>query len=305
MRILLTGATGFLGSALAHHWHAQGHVLMLPLRPASHTWRIAALLPHTRHVQWVRVQGQDELPGLVESFAPEAVVHTACTYGRLGETALNVLDANVRFGMALLEGVLRLNKADPPCTFLNTGTVLAPEVSLYALSKTQFSHWGAALAEQHPAALQFINIRLQQMYGPGDDRSKFTTHILESCRRNEARLALTPGEQRRDMIHVADVVSAYDCILQQHRSFAPTDTIDVGSGLAPRVRDFAELAKQLTLADTLLDFGAVPYRANEAMHCVADTTRLGELGWRPAFDLESGLRHTLEHSPATARETHP
>ena len=44
---------------------------------------------------------------------------------------------------------------------------------------------------------------------------------------------------------------------------------------------------------TNLDFGAVPYRAHEAMLCRADTTRLRALGWRPAFGLESGLLETL------------
>ncbi len=288
MRILLTGSTGFLGSALARHWSSRGHELLLLARPSSNTHRIDALLPQTR---LARIAGIEDIPGLFKGFAPDAVVHTACSYGRQGETPLGVIDANLRFGTVLLQAALQATGRQT--AFLNTGTVLQPDVSLYALSKTQFSQWGAALATQHPATLQFIDIHLQQMYGPGDDRSKFTTHILEACRNNEPYLALTPGEQKRDFIHIDDVVQAYDLILENHASFAASDAIDVGSGTALRMRDFVELAKRITKASTELDFGAVPYRSTEAMLCVADITRLSALGWRAAFDLEAGMRQTL------------
>ncbi len=70
-------------------------------------------------------------------------MHTACSYGRKGESPLDVLDANLRFGMLLLQAALDATPRDGgPVALLNTGTVLAPDVSLYALSKTQFSAWG-------------------------------------------------------------------------------------------------------------------------------------------------------------------
>ncbi|ANH67598.1 NAD(P)-dependent oxidoreductase [Mitsuaria sp. 7] len=312
MRIVLTGPTGFLGSALARRWAADGHELLLLARPGSRTQRIDALLgesstlsssassassPSTtvRRIRLVRADGMEAAAQALRDFAPDAVVHTACAYGRAGETPLDVLDANLRLGTALLQAAAAV-QGRSPVSFLNTGTVLSPEVSLYALSKTQFSAWGATLAGQQPERLRFIDLRLQQMYGAGDDRSKFTTHVIESCRRNEPRLALTAGEQRRDFIHIDDVVDAYDRVLAARDGFAAADAIEVGSGDAVRMRDFVELTRRLTGAATQLDFGAVPYRAHEAMLCVADTARLRGLGWVPRFDLEAGLRQTLAAS---------
>lgn len=288
MRILLTGPTGFLGSALARHWSAQGHALCLLARPRSDTRRIDALLPATT---LARATVAEDAMDVVRTFKPDAIVHTACSYGRAGESPLEMLDANVRLGTALLHAVCG---GDTQTVFLNAGTVLAPDVSLYALSKTQFSQWGAALASQHTGLLQFIDVRLQQMYGAGDDSSKFTTHVIESCRRNQPRLALTPGEQRRDFIHIDDVVGAYDTILAGHDHLAGNDSVDVGSGTAVRMRDFVELVRRLTNSSTQLDFGSVPYRPTEAMLCVADISRLRRLGWTPRFDLESGLRQTID-----------
>jgi len=287
MRILLTGPGGFLGSALARHWAGRGHTLSLLARPTSRLDRLEGLVST---VSVLRASTPAEIAAAVRGAMPDAIVHTACSYGRKGETPLEVMEANLVLGTALLQTLLDdPTRATGPVTFLNTGTVLSPDVSLYALSKTQFSAWGAALATQAPRQLRFIDLRLQQMYGPGDDRSKFTTHVIEACRRNESRLALTPGEQWRDFIHIDDVVQAYDCVLKQRGDFAASDAIDVGSGDAVTIRSFVELAKQITGASTELDFGAVPYRPNEAMLCVADTSRLRDLGWRLEVSLADGL----------------
>lgn len=292
MRILLTGGSGFLGGALARHWAARGHELWLLARPSSRLDSLADLSPSVR---LLRPDGQQAIESAVREAVPDVIVHTACAYGRKGETLLDVMDANLRLGVVMLQVVLESGPRDSgPTVFLNTGTVLASNVSPYALSKTQFSAWGAALAAQSPDRLRFVDIRLQQMYGPGDDRSKFTTHVIEACRADAPRLALTAGEQRRDFIHVDDVVRAYDLILERHDAFGASDVIEVGSGDSVTMRDFVELTRQLAGASTALDFGAVPYRANEAMLCVADTTRLRELGWHPEVALIDGLRRLLD-----------
>lgn len=292
MRILLTGPSGFLGSALAYHWAGRGHELSLLARPSSRLDRLADL---PASVRVVRASTPDEITAVVRETMPNAIVHTACLYGRKGESALDIMDGNMRLGIALLQGILDRDslKDEPSTLFMNTGTVLEPGVSLYALSKTQFSAWGAALAASTQKRLKFIDIRLQQMYGPGDDGSKFITYVIEACRQNVPRLALTKGEQLRDFIHIDDVVQAYDRILEKRDQFATSDAIDVGSGDAISMRSFVEMAKQLAGADTVLDFGAVQYRANEAMLCVADTTRLRSLGWNLTVPLANGLRQLI------------
>ena len=289
MIILLTGATGFLGSALAKHWTQAGHQLTLLVRPTSSLRRVEALLPA---VQLAKCASDSDIVQLVQNTAPDVIVHTACAYGRQGETALQVFDANVRLGMLLVNGVSA--GAGGRVGFINTGTVLESSVSNYALSKQQFSQWGDALAQQNPARLQFINIRLQHMYGPGDDPSKFTSYVLHACQQHRPQLALTAGEQGRDFIYIDDVVSAYDVIAQKLNELSVSDQVDVGSGNAPPVRSFVEQVHALTGSRTELKFGAIPYRANEAMLCQADTHKLQNLGWQSAYSLEKGIQKTID-----------
>jgi len=288
VKILLTGASGFLGSALALHWHKAGHQVALLLRPTSKLDRLRGL---EASFDIGRCTTDAEVAAFVKQVQPEVVVHTACAYGRQGETSLQLFDANLRLGLVILQA---LQHAAQPVSFINTGSALAPDVSPYALSKNQFAQWGRMLATQSGGQLRFINVLLQHMYGPGDDASKFTTHVLHACHRNDPVLKLTAGEQARDFIYIDDVVSAYDTLLTQRHQLNTVQDIEVGSGVAPSIRQFVESAHRLTASRTELLFGALPYRANEAMHCQANVARMTQLGWVPAFDLNAGLKKTIE-----------
>lgn len=288
MKILLTGASGFLGSALALHWLKSGHDIALLLRPTSKLHRLAGFEAEfkIRHCQT-----DIEVQNFLISAKPDIIVHTACAYGRQTQSSLQIFDANLRLGLLIMQS---LRHASHAVNFINTGSALAPDVSLYSLSKYQFAQWGRMLAIQSSGQLKFINVLLQHMYGPGDDASKFTTHVLHACQNNDPELKLTAGKQARDFIYIDDVLSAYDTLIAKSRIFDSVLDIDVGSGIAPTIREFVETAHRLTSSRTELLFGALPYRANEAMHCLANVERMGELGWAPAFDIQTGLMKTIE-----------
>ena len=288
MKILITGASGFLGSALALHWLSAGHKVALLLRPTSKLTRLRGL---EASFDVCRCTADVEVNAFVEKVQPEVVVHTACAYGREGETSLQLFDVNLRLGLVLLQA---LKCVAQPVSFINTGSALAPEVSPYALSKNQFSKCGEMLAAQSGGQLRFINVQLQHMYGPGDDLLKFTSHVLSCCYQNLPILELTAGEQRRDFIYIDDVVSAYTTLLEQRNKFDVIAEIEVGSGVAPTVRNFVETVHKITASSTELHFGAKPYRPMEPMHCQANIEQMKALGWQPKYDLERGLRRTIE-----------
>jgi nucleoside-diphosphate-sugar epimerase len=288
MRILLTGASGFLGSALARHLFAAGNQVALLLRPSSRLTRLQDL---EDAFDIGRCANDGEVSGFVERIKPDVVIHTASAYGRQGETILQIADTNIRFGLQILQSLKSLGQA---VTFINTGTALSPEVSLYALSKYHFLQWGQTLVTQSAGQLRFVNVLLQHMYGPGDAPSKFTTQVLHACQRNDLELKLTLGEQKRDFIYIDDVVNAYAILSSRVEDFEPFVEVQIGSGIAPTVREFVETVHRLTGSSTKLNFGAIPYRINEAMNCQAELGLMTRLGWKPMYDLESGLKKTIE-----------
>ncbi|UUX96775.1 NAD-dependent epimerase/dehydratase family protein [Aquabacterium sp. J223] len=288
MKILLTGGSGFLGSALACALHDRGDDVALLLRRSSDVTRLGG-----RGFDIERPSDDEGVAAFVSRLQPDAIVHTACSYGRQGEGLLQLQDANVRLGLALLQATLALPPSGGPRLFLNTGTALPPTVGPYALSKHHFTDWGRQQASTAPDRLRFINVQLEHMYGPGDDESKFTSKVIEACRTHAPALPLTAGEQRRDFIYIDDVVQAYATLLDRAGSFGPTADVPVGCGTAPTVREFVETVHRLCGSRTDLRFGAVPYRANEPMCCQADLTSMHRLGWKPRWTLEDGLKRTL------------
>lgn len=277
--LLVTGATGFLGSHLIRRFVADGHTVAILKRPASSLNRIADILDRL-HV--FDVGCLNEL--FVTLGHVDVVIHAATNYGRHGESMSAIFEANTAFPLHLLEAVIRHGTG----AFINTDTVLGPMLNAYALSKHQFKQWGQQFTRD--GQFRFINLRLEHMYGAGDDPTKFTTHVIRAFLDNTPELKLTLGEQKRDFIHIDDTVDAYAVVIDRLLKFDHGfSEFEVGSGHAITIREFVETVRDLTSATTQLEFGALPYRTNEVMFSQADTTKLHKLGWTSRFDLAAGL----------------
>ena len=284
-QILLTGATGYLGSHLAHAFVAAGHRVAVLKRVSSSLARIEALLPQ---LQLFDIEDGLEAPFLAMGRV-DAVIHAATCYGRNGENSAAIFAANTAFPLRLLEVAATFKTA----VFINTDTSLDKYLNAYALSKKQFMEWGRFYAARN--MLRFLNLRLEHFFGPKDDDTKFTSHVIRSCLANVPELKLTPGEQIRDFIYIDDAVSAYLLLLEKLGQLSEQFVeLDVGSGEAISIRAFVEKIHQLTGSETELKFGAVPYREGEVMYSNADTEFLKGLGWQCQVSLEQGIVKTMK-----------
>lgn len=286
MRILLTGVTGYLGSHLANTLLANGCEVIGLKRSSSSLLRLESVLSKLalHDVEEVDFTKLFCMYGKID-----AVIHTATCYGRNGESAAQVQEANLAFPLKLLDAAA----ASGVGIFVNTGTVLDKFLNPYALSKEQFAEWGQYFARQKK--IRFLNLKLEHFYGPGDDASKFIAHIVNSCLSNAPELKLTPGEQKRDFIYIDDVVAAYLLLLEKQKFLADEFVeIEIGSGEAVTIREVVETIHRLTASTTGLNFGAQPYRAGEAMLSQANTSALQALGWQCRHSLEAGLTKVIE-----------
>lgn len=283
--ILLTGATGFLGSHLARHFADRGESVAILKRSTSDTRRIDGL---RRAIRDYDVDRDGVARAFQELGRIDIVVHTATCYGRNGESVTEIFEANTAMPLQLLNAAIRGGTA----TFIHTDTAIDRAVNAYALSKRQFAEWGGQLAGA--GKIRFVNLRTEHFYGAGDDPSKFTTHVIRSCLRNVPVLDLTAGEQRRDFVHIDDIISAFAILVDRSESLDRTYLeYGLGSGQAIRVRDFVETAHRLCASHTQLAFGALPYRASETMYSQADISGLRALDWQPRVGLLEGLKMTI------------
>lgn len=292
MNILLTGATGFLGSRLAHAFLNDGHHVIALSRPGSNRRRLRDI---TGDLIFRDALATDTASHFRDAGDIHSVVHCATCYGRTDERASDVLYSNVTYPLRLLEAAL---DAQTPLflntdTFFNSANIEYAYLTTYALSKRHFAEWGRALVT--PDRIRFGNLRLEHLYGPDDGPEKFTTWIVAECLRNPATIDLTEGKQRRDFVHIDDVVEAYRLLLSKPDALDPGfQQIGIGCGQPTTIRSFAETAHALTGSTAQLRFGALPYRVNELPSSHADTRRLRRLGWSPRVTLRDGIRSLVD-----------
>ena len=285
MRIFVTGATGYFGSHLARELVKRGHELALLKRRTSRLNRISDIVDDvTSH------DAEDDPAEFLRTSRPDAVVHSATCYDRRGEGLHAVFQTNVGLPMRLAAAA---GEAGVPL-FINTDTTLPRDVNPYSLSKRHLADWLRHMSEA--GLMRVLNVRLESIFGPGDDETKFPTKLVRALLRNDTQFPITPGNQSRDFIHVEDAAVAFALLIEHavERTEAPWIEADVGSGRAVTIREFAELAKRLAGASTRLDFGALPYRHDELMWTRADLTLLSFLGWQGARDLGVALKQTID-----------
>lgn len=284
--ILMTGITGYLGSQMAKALLAKGYSVIALKRKTSSLARIESILPE---ITLYDLEENDFSELFLAHPKIDAVIHTATCYGRNNETASQVATANTLFPLNLLEASMSAGVKN----FVNTDTALDKSLSLYSLSKKQFMEWGKYYSLKNE--VRFVNIRLEHFYGPGDDDSKFTTYVIKSCLNNVPKLKLTHGEQRRDFIYIDDGISAYLVLLGNMAVFPyGFKEFDVGSGEVISIKDFVRTVHRLTESQSILDFGAIPYREGEVMLSEVNVEPLAELGWACNTTLEQGLMLTLK-----------
>lgn len=286
-RIVLTGATGFLGSHLLRALLAEGHDITVLKRSTSDIRRIEDLLAHAN----VLNVDSDRLESAFCEQNIDTVIHTACRYGRQGESSSQMLESNVLFGLRVMEAAIKYGVS----TFVNTDTFLPPALNAYALAKHQFLQW----LNLHSDRLHVINLKLEHMYGPGDDSAKLVPWLLHQLDENVDRVALTSGTQKRDFIYISDVVAAFLTVLSSSQKLASSTTIEVGTGSSVAVKDFIltlleQYQVQHGVCDTTLGFGDLPYREGEVMDFQVHPDLLKSLGWLPRVSLASGLEKTLQ-----------
>ena len=142
-------------------------------------------------------------------------------------------------------------------------------------------------------AADTLNLRLAWAriffcYGPGEPRGRLLGDLIQGLSAGE-HVPCTDGLQERDFLHTDDIARAMVTLLSANVK----GPINVASGQATRVREMIELTADLMGRRDLIDLGARPRPSDDPPRLVARIDRLEKLGFKPSFDLRSGLLDCL------------
>lgn len=302
-KILITGARGFLGT------------------------RLLELAPSLLEARW---QGIDREEGdlcdaaaamrLVDEIQPDQVVHLAGLIGQPADAAgrERMRSVNVeatRNLLAALEsratGTGKIARFVLASSGLVYGAQPGPwheDLPLlasdpYASSKREAEALVADAASR--GRVQGLVLRPALIYGPAQLGGMFMPSLVAALASGR-EFPMTAGEQRRDYLHVDDLVQAVAAALRLDHLPGGEGrpwTVNVGTGIGKTLLEIGGVARDLARglwedAGTVAP-GRIPYRPDESWDYRLDSTRLREAtGWTPSVELEDGIRQCLEAARA-------
>ena len=259
--ILLTGATGFLGSYTLKELITNNYEVIVVKRTFSNCWRINDFIKKAKVYDIDKVS----IDSIFKAHKIDSVIHTATSYGRKDESDLEVIKSNFIFSIEMLE-TAKKNKVK---SFVNIDTLQTKYLNTYTLSKKQFVEWGVKY--DATSKIRFLNIKIDHLYGPKDDDSKFISWFINQLKEGVPEIMLTQGNQKRDFTYVKDLVNALMVIIKKNNLKNNYSEFEVGSGKSIEVRKF--LLKIVDVYETInekkietkLNFGAIDLREGEPM----------------------------------------
>ena len=298
MRVLITGAGGFIGSQVVRKVLQDGHTVVAVLRPGESSERLIDCLDSVSLVHCDLSDGE-ALRRLVSETRPENAIHLAWyvepgKYWQAGENldgvgmSLSLARALSEAGCSRFVGAGTCAEYDWDYGFLSESVTPLKPRSLYGICKNATREILQAFCAQ--AGMGFAWTRFFYLYGPTEAKERLIPYVVLTLLKGEVAKC-TSGEQIRDFLHVEDAASAVWAVAKSELS----GPVNIGSGQPIKVRTVIETIAQHLQREENVALGALPTDPQEPLLLLADVRRLASgVGWKPSLTLKEGVANTCE-----------
>ena len=296
MKILLTGATGFIGRAFCRQAVERGHEIVAlvrserPSRPGVSSPGVQQVLGSLAEPPWQEI----------ERLSPEACVHCAWiatpgVYLESPENAVFLEQSRNFFLNAFQRGMRRVLALGSCAEYAFTGQPLhecdpVDPRSAYARCKNQLRVWLEEESQRRGASACWA--RVFYPYGPGEHPGRFPSWVIQQLLRSEPVVLKTPSSMK-DSVFIEDLVEAMILLLERGAS----GSVNIGSGEGVTVNSLAHLIGTLMDRESFIQVPAQT-SVDPFPHLVAEVSRLRSFGWIPRINLEEGLGKLIALCPA-------
>jgi len=301
MNFLITGAAGFLGSALSNQLAREGHQVRglddlstgdpKSLSPDVHFTRGDV---NDRPKLWTLLQEVDCVYHLAARVSVQESVlypreYNAVNVGGTVSLMEAMRDVGVRRVVFISSGAVYGDQGAQPMK----GSALSNPGSPYAVSKLAAEFYVRTIGDLW--GIETVSLRVFNAYGPGQrlpaSHPPVIPNFLRQAVRGGTLVVHGQGGQTRDYVYVDDVVRAMVAA-----ATAPDIShfmINVGSGVETSVKELVRLVLEITGSHAEVVYNTQSEPGVSRM-CADLTLAKGKLGYQPRFSLREGLRLTLE-----------
>lgn len=290
--VLVTGATGFVGSHLVRRLVNEKCNVHCILRPRSSLHRIKDQLTHIT-IHHGDLLDEKSLKKIVEQIQPTFIFHLATVgiYGGVESDPQVVFDTNTKGTINLVNACTDI----PYACFVNTGSsseygkktkpmseddVCFPE-SVYAISKLAATLYCKSYAQLHKKRL--VTLRLFSPYGKDDSPRRLIPYVL-----THSLVQLGNKHAVRDYIYIEDVVDAYIACMRRYQ-FLSSEIINIGSGKERSVEEVVSTILSLVQNKKVMwEKNIVQYESPMWQADIRKAWRL--LKWKPKYQFKEGIQ---------------
>jgi len=299
-RILITGATGFVGSCLSRRFVNMNYDIHIAKREQSNIWRIRDIFNRVV-AHNIDLVDSNSIEKLIKDIKPRIIFHTATYGGYSFQKDVNkVIQTNVMGTVNLINACSKVGFD----IFVNTGSsseyglksspmneidLLEPN-SNYGVAKVSATLFCQAIARRE--GLPIVTLRLFSPYGYYEEATRLVPSIIISCLTGENPKVSSP-EPVRDFVFIKDVVDAYIKVVETPD--VKGQIFNIGYSKQHSVGEVVSKIIELAEERVSPEWGSIPKRTSEPIIWQADISKAKDiLKWEPRYDLEEGLNKTVK-----------
>lgn len=266
MKILLTGASGFLGSHIAELLCKSGHELLLVKRHSSDLWRCQTFVDK---VKWVNIDS-DSFEDDAISFSPEVVINSAWNgvsskdRDNWGEQIENLFCLQRLLNIAKQSGAKKFIGVGSQAEYgvyngyVDENSPVNP-VSAYSAAKHSSQIIIKAFCEEN--RITWYWFRLFSCFGERECENWLIPVTIKNMMFNQS-MDLTSGEQQYSYLYIKDVAYFFLTALESN---SKSGIYNIASDSPISIKKIILLIRDYLNPNFTLNFGAIPYRKNQSM----------------------------------------
>jgi GDP-4-dehydro-6-deoxy-D-mannose reductase len=311
-KILITGASGFVGSHLADYLVKDPNNNLFGTHFSKNLPQNLEQIKNQIQLLEADLRNENEVYSLIEKVQPDVIYHLAAftsaadSFKSPRETVLNNIGCQINIFEAMRKSNLlnsktlvvssaeiygSVRKEDLPMT---ENTPLNP-TNPYAVSKLTQDFLGLQYFSAY--GLKTVRVRPFNHVGPRQTPNfvipSFAQKIVEIEKgKREPVLPVGNLEVKRDFTDARDVVKAYSLLMEKGEL---GEVYNIGSGISYKIAEILDKMLSFSSAKIKVEVDKSLFRPIDDPELVCDNTKINKLGWKPEIPIEKTLKDTLDY----------